>query len=211
MGWLEFLSSILNSWPLAFLIVVVFLAHRFRDAIADRLAHLRAAEYKGARLEFEQVLDSLPEPEQSRVTQPPLDPGTDQPPDPFDEIKRAAATDPARAVARAWSLVERELESISSSTGISKSRTDRYTPPHDPAFTISTLHLREWIDPETSNLLKALLYLRDQVAHPHAYTDEEGVLVLKTRSGITSREARDYIRRAELAVDRLRRLSSREP
>jgi hypothetical protein len=112
MGWLEFLSSVIESlaWPAA----IAFVVYLLRNQIRALLAGLRSLAYGGVRAEFGEHVQEAEIAAEGAELPSELTPGSALSTELWPEISSA----PRAAVIEAWLAVERELEALAERSGV---------------------------------------------------------------------------------------------
>ncbi|MEH7627366.1 hypothetical protein [Bacillus subtilis] len=119
MDWLEFFSSVLNSWPLAVVLMVLLL----RKGLLSKLEKLISLKYKDIELNFQEELSKAKESLESIESKYDIIVGNISTQQEEDEelqsVKRLAKKSPEASILASWQKVEEALTAVLIAKGFS--------------------------------------------------------------------------------------------
>lgn len=187
MGWLEFLSNLIDAlaWPVVIAVAFLLLLPQLRRLIS----RLKSASYRGVGVEFGEAVDEvelgadaagLP-PEQEELAVGMTAPGAEQ----YAQSRQALvtrlapeiATAPRAAVIEAFLAVERELEALARAADLDPE--GKWLPRRvgTAQALANLLAQRGVIEPALASVIGDLQKARNVAAHEHAYEVERDEVV----------------------------------
>jgi hypothetical protein len=162
MGWKEFWASVVDStapvisafaWPVAVLLIVLFVVQKFRPEIVKLLDRIKRAKGPGYEVDFGDLVDAAEETAERVIEDEEVPPAADSPP-------RGSVVEPVVAVIRAWEALVDDLMRLQSLT-LGPTR-------YKPVLALSKLISAGVISDDAASAIQSLRKLRNEVAHGRA-------------------------------------------
>ncbi|MCY9372744.1 hypothetical protein [Bacillus haynesii] len=180
MSWLEFVSSIINSWPLAIIIIVILL----RKSLLNKLGNLLNLTYKDININFQEELNkankSLGETDSEN------EPVENDEIDIIDLISDMAYINPSSAIIASWVYFERKLSELLEEEGIKTEGLSFYEKQQ-------YLSLRQLIDDNIFGSINKLRKLFDEVKDASGKSSKISTIVAFDYSHLTLKTLRKIL------------------